>query len=114
MTIVINYQAMKPYTKKLRHYENAEEEERMVVLPCKPGTVCVIESYCSHPKDWCDQKYKGKCRRCEYLRYYINEKYFAFSDILSDFKWFGKTIFLTREKAEEEKRSLERERYYIK
>ena len=67
---------------KLAEYENAEEQGRLVILPCKVGeTIFIIGS-----------KYRsGKVDK------WINTGRFRLSDI----EKLGKTVFLTHEEAEE-------------
>lgn len=67
---------------KLAEYENAEEQGRLVILPCKVGdAIFVIGS-----------KYRsGKIDK------WINTGKFRWSDI----EKLGKSVFLTREEAEE-------------
>lgn len=70
--------------KKLAEYETAEEEGRLVVLPCKVGTrVYEIYQFCGYGA-WEIEEHKIK---------------------LEDLNKIGKTVFLTREKAE---KSIER------
>ena len=67
--------------KKLQEYENAEEDGRLVVLPCKVGTpVFIIGS------KWRGGRYDQ----------WVNTGNFRWSDL----EKFGKTVFLTREDAE--------------
>lgn len=69
---------------KLAHYEDLEEQGRLIELPCKVGDTLYWVSKC-------------------YLRkqYAIAEVYYdTIDDILSAKDEFGKTLFLTREEAE--------------
>ena len=67
--------------RKLAHYEDAEEQGRLVILPCKIGTPIFIIG----------NKYRsGKVDK------WINTGKFRLSDI----EKLGKTVFLTREEAE--------------
>ena len=69
---------------KLTEYETAEEEGRLVVLPCKVGdTVYVLR-----------QSWNG---------WNINKEKFTYRMIGK----LGKTVFLTREEAEKELREME-------
>lgn len=83
---------------KLAEYETAEEEGRLVILPCKPGdTVYIIRDDCDFPYD-CYQS--RTCKKCEYRNLYVDEEVFRLVDIVTNLKLFGITIFLTPEKAE--------------
>lgn len=83
---------------KLSRYEQAEQEGRLVELPCKIGT----------PAFWqhmdCEQPYKpencidheGSCDKCPHRVPTAIPIEFNYQDIPR----FGKTVFLTREEAE--------------
>lgn len=85
---------------KLAYYEDLEEQGRLVILPCKTDdTIFMIK----------DEKiYDGKVR---FLRWEYNKNRGIHSDIAANpnpyfsigasFDDFGKTVFLTREEAEE-------------
>ena len=98
---------------RLAQYEDAEEQGRCVVLPCKVGdTVFTIELDCKDNPDhsqmcFCWDK---SCKECDksYLRVWENRNKTA--DIRSivaemglcgESGGFGKTVFLTRAEAEE-------------
>lgn len=96
--------------KKLAEYETAEEEGRLLTLPCKPGNVAyvIIPSYitCSKYGHVFDEY---SCIRCEeyekecdsYLEYCIWEnKYTTLRWIIGSLERFGKTVFINREEAE--------------
>jgi hypothetical protein len=91
---------------KLRYYEDLEEQGRLVVLPCKVGdTIYVIDWYLDcdiDAFDVCDDYRKNDEIACGYCRHNVVKKF------VSERKYenqkiddFGKTIFLTREEAEE-------------
>lgn len=83
---------------KLAEYETAEEEGRLVVLPCNVGdTVYIIRDDCDFPYD-CYQS--RACNRCAYRNLYVDEEVFSLVDIVTNLEVFGITIFLTHEKAE--------------
>ena len=91
--------------KKLEKYETAEEEGKLVILPCKPGdTVYIIRDDCDFPYD-CYQS--RTCKKCEYRNLYVDEEVFRLVDIVTNLKLFGITIFLTPEKAEKALEKLE-------
>lgn len=84
--------------KKLAEYETAEEEGRLLVLPCNVGdTVYIIRDDCDFPYD-CYQS--RTCNRCAYRNLYVDEEVFSLVDIVTNLEVFGITIFLTHEKAE--------------
>ena len=71
---------------KLAEYETAEEEGRLVVLPCRVGTrVYEIYQFCGYGA-WEIEEHKIK---------------------LEDLDKIGKTVFLTREEAEKASREME-------
>ena len=73
---------------KLKKYETAEEEGRLVVLPCKIGTrVYEIYQFCG-------------CGAWEIEEHKIK---------LEDLDKIGKTVFLTEEEAEKELREMEKD-----
>ena len=79
--------------KKLAEYETAEEEGRLVVLPCKVGDIV----------------YKIMCQRDNFddRPYRIITSVNFRLDMADD---IGKTVFLTREEAEKELKRMGRER----
>lgn len=95
---------------KLAEYETAEEEGRLLTLPCKPGNVVyvIIPSYTTCSKyGYVFDEYS--CIRCEeyeeecdsHLEYYIWEnKYTTLQWIIGNLERFGKTVFVNREEAE--------------
>ena len=106
--------------KKLGQYEDAEEEGRLIILPCKPGdTVFTVKNYWStcHMGEIKDDYSCAGCEEefCDSKRMYrIEESIFNREDImLNCFLWgtFGKTVFTTREAAEQRKAELERDEH---
>lgn len=83
---------------KLAEYETAEEEGRLVVLPCKIGDVLYL------PIDFQNRIYTGKCVGFEYSRMRRKWVVKVFTseerNSYEAFEHFGKTFFLTREEAE--------------
>ena len=79
---------------KLEKYEAAEKEGRLVVMPCKIGTPVFQISYTLNYGEIGD---KAK------INYFISQKRFNYND----FYRLGKTVFLTREKAERALENLE-------
>ena len=89
--------------KKLAEYEKAEEEGRVMILPCKAGdTVYIIF----------DKKiYEGKCNGFEYDRimsdWFINIKTPDLGKTFEIFGDIGKTIFFKKEEAEKALKEME-------
>lgn len=69
---------------KLADYENAEEQERIVISPCKVGDICYRAIRIGGKVDICEIEYK------------------SIKDIIYDMGLgcFGKTIFLSKNEAE--------------
>lgn len=91
----------KPYSRvyrRLEEYETAEEEGRLVWLPCKIGDVLYL------PIDFQNRIYTGKCVGFEYSRMRRKWVVKVFTseerNSYEAFEHFGKTFFLTREEAE--------------
>lgn len=90
---------------KLGKYEDLEEQGRLVKLPCKVGDVVYVKmaSYCkTHyvEAEVRDFVHFISCGFCVVVTY----KYFDKENI--PFSEFGKTIFLTKEKAEAKLKEL--------
>lgn len=83
---------------KLAEYETAEEDGRLVWLPCKIGDVLYL------PIDFQNRIYTGKCVGFEYSRMRRKWVVKVFTseegNSYEAFEHFGKTFFLTREEAE--------------
>ena len=92
----------KPFTnvmKKLAEYEDAEEQGMLLRLPCKVGDVVyTVSSYmecCREECKWVEEEC-DEC--CDYQRvYFVKETKFQIQQIAV----FGKTVFLTKEEAEQ-------------
>ena len=96
--------------KKLAEYETAEEEGRLVVLPCKVGQ-CV---YTNHSKIRGHFKKDKRTHLAKVVFIGLNGEYSFFNVILDDLKMIkfefneiGKTVFLTREEAEKALKGME-------
>lgn len=85
---------------KLADYEDLEEQGRLVKLPCKIGTKVYNTTW------WDDVPEEvivaGKTYYRTDRRHIVSESTFDYSDI----EEFGKTVFLTREEAEERLKEL--------
>lgn len=105
-----------PKLEKLAEYETAEEDGRLVVLPCKVGeTVYAI----LHRRTPCTAQGREfeeySCSGCEaekcdsYLEYFVWENKFATLEwIVGNLRKFGKTVFSTREEAEKALEAMKR------
>lgn len=100
---------MEKSRKKLAEYETAEEEGRLVVLPCKVGDTVYL------PIDFQNKIYTGKIEGFEYAK--MRDMWFA--KIRTDdlgacyeaFDDFGKTFFLDIEDAAKALKEMERTRF---
>lgn len=103
----------KPFTdtlKKLAEYEDAEEQGLLLRLPCKVGdTVYIVGTKCiadEEPnEEWCESH---DCCECVYDREMVVFEKYVNSWILEElvfensyFYQMGKTVFLTKEEAEQ-------------
>ena len=105
----------KPYSqvyRRLREYETAEEEGRLVVLPCKPCD----KVYQLFVTDIIGKKLVYKIFQSEVIKIIIDRFRIIFSfETLDENKYkseltiesFGKTVFLTREEAEKALKEME-------
>ena len=86
--------------RKLAYYEDAEEQGRLVILPCKVGDSYFTYSWgCHGSHDDCFEY--DDCDECPHLKREIREcKFKNVVHILNAEKDFGKSIFLSREEAE--------------
>ena len=99
---------------KLGDYEDLEEQDRLVKLPCKVGDMvyCIYERYtkCSENEQEFDEY---SCQGCECLEcdshkelYVQSQKAYSLDWIVSNLKRFGKTVFLTQEEAEQKLKEM--------
>lgn len=101
---------------KLAEYETAEEEGRLVVLPCKVGdTVYEIRSDYTKCSVCGDKFNEYECQGCEHecdsRKIYTIYEYtmYILEDIVQHIRCnnWGKTIFTTREEAEKALKEME-------
>lgn len=97
-----------PVFEKLAHYEDLEEQGRLIVLPCKIGDVVwIVGSKCLadyEPERWCEHH---DCDKCIYDKEYITFQrrigsFLACKMALKkepNFVW-GETVFATKAEAE--------------
>lgn len=80
--------------RKLKEYEDLEEQGRLIKLPCKVGDTVYNTTW------WDDIQEKVKVAGKTYYRtvrkYKVSKSTFGYSDI----EEFGKTVFLTKSEAE--------------
>lgn len=83
---------------KLKDYEDLEEQGLLMRLPCKIGeSVYMVVQDCGG--DTLDCR-RGDCEGCPYLYSFVEEN--SFDSYMCDD--IGKTVFLTKEEAEEKLR----------
>ena len=85
---------------KLAAYEDAEEQGRLVMLPCKVGdTVYSLERFCDGSRGDCSSRVS--CKECDDYKQQINPCHIGSIDAaFAVIGMLGKTVFLTREEAE--------------
>lgn len=87
------------WLKELKRYKDLKEQGLMIVLPCKVGTK-VYGIYMACPSDfkpgYCID-HDGSCENCHHRVPVILKRTFSIQDIPN----FSKTVFATREAAEE-------------
>lgn len=96
--------------KKLAEYETAEEDGRMVVLPCKVGStvylICHRYTKCSKYGESFEEY---SCSGCEEWECDSHKEYYIHVNQSVSLEWivrnmrlenFGKTVFISRQEAE--------------
>ena len=104
-------------TKKLGELEDAEEDGRLVVLPCKVGSVaysiCHRYTKCSKYGESFEEY---SCSGCEELNCDSHKEYYIHVNQSVSLEWiirnmqlgnFGKTVFPTREETEKALKEME-------
>ena len=102
---------------ELKSYKEAEEQDLLVRLPCKVGTVVYrIESRGWTKSSICGKSFSEDCEYCEEKKCDSHRKYEIYSQEMISRDWifgnrngFGRTIFLTREEAEKRLEEIENE-----
>ena len=99
--------------RKLKDYEDLEEQGRLLKLPCKLGDTvyCIFNRYtrCTFSNEKFD---KYSCQGCEYEcdskkeNYVQDMKAYSLDWIVTNLKNFGKTVFLTKAEAEAKLKEL--------
>ena len=103
------------YLKELREYKQLEKQGLLLRLPCKvrDTVYCIYERYtkCSENEQEFDEY---SCQGCECLEcdshkelYVQSQKAYSLDWIVSNLKRFGKTVFLTKEEAEQKLKEME-------
>ena len=84
----------------LDEYHKAEAEGRLMILPCKVGDmVYALERFCDGNRGDCDSWLR--CEECkDYQQEVIERRIGTLSQAVSVIEMLGKTVFLTRDKAE--------------
>ena len=95
-----NAHAIEDAVNFIRKYEDAEEQGRLVILPCKVGdTVYALDRFCDGSKGDCDSWVA--CKECEDYQQEVSEyRIGTLAQAVSVIEMLGKTVFLTREEAE--------------
>lgn len=99
---------------KLGEYEDLEEQGLLLKLPCKVGdAVYIIDKRYTKCSSF-DEKYsESSCWNCDEecdskMYYAVAKRYVGTLEwIISRLKYFGKTVFLTKEEAEKALERLE-------
>ena len=96
-----NCEIMTSICEKLGKYEDLEEQDRLIKLPCKIGTE-VYDITC-----WDDIEEKVVVKGKAYYRIVRKHKVTKLPFTYSDIDDFGKTIFLTKSEAEQKLNEME-------
>ena len=96
-----NCEIMTSICEKLGKYEDLEEQDRLIKLPCKIGTE-VYDITC-----WDDIEEKVVVKGKAYYRIVRKHKVTKFPFTYSDINDFGKTVFLTKSEAEQKLNEME-------
>jgi len=98
---------------KLADYEDLDEQNRLIRLPCKVGDTvyCIFNRYtkCTFNNEEFDD---CSCQGCEYEcdskkeNYVQDMRAYSLDWIVTNLKNFGKTVFLTKEEAEAKLKEL--------
>ena len=91
---------LKEMIEKLAHYEDLEEQGRLIELPCKVGdTVYVFKTYADCELNYeCDQWHSHKCEDNKYCKHeYAIKRVGEAKFNLAMLATLGKTVFITKE-----------------
>lgn len=99
--------------RKLKEYEDLEEQGRLIKLPCKVGDAvyCIFNRYtkCTFNNEEFDEY---SCQGCEYEcdskkeNYVQDMRAYSLDWIVTNLKKFGKTVFLAKSEAEAKLKEL--------
>ena len=98
---------------KLREYEGLEKQGLLLRLPCKSGStvylICSRYTKCSKYKEIWNDCYGCEEDECDsYKEYYIHINHSVSNEwIVRNMNYFGKTVFLTKEEAEQKLKEME-------
>ena len=96
-----NLWAMADLRERLKEYEDLEEQGKLLKLPCAVGdAVYSLDRFCGGYSSDCPSR---PCESCEDYQLEIYDGKFKLSDIND----FGKTVFLTRQEAEDKLAEME-------
>ena len=88
------------FLKELREHKKAEEQGLLLKLPCKVGDVVYsLTPFCEICEEYLDNEYACECC-CR--GNFVTETKFDYEMI----RMFGKTVFLTKEEAEQAEKAL--------
>jgi hypothetical protein len=99
--------------RKLKDYEDLDEQGRLIKLPCKVGDTvyCIFNRYtkCTFSNEEFDEY---RCQGCEHEcdskkeNYVQDMRAYSLDWIVTNSKNFGKTVFLTKSEAEAKLKEL--------
>ena len=115
--VTINDTDILKVAQKLKHYEDLEEQNKLLELPCAKGStvyvICSRYTKCSKYNEVFDEY---SCQGCEdecdsHLEYYIHvNKSVDLEWIVRNMKNFNKTVFLNKEDANNKMNKLNKKR----
>ena len=89
---------------KLADYEDLEEQQQLIKLPCKPQLkLYTLKDYC---KITADAFCRKDCLKCEHHDYIIKPIYLSEYQIIQKLKDFGETIFINEKDVLSKKREI--------
>lgn len=101
------------WLEKLKEYNDLEEQGRLVIMPCKVGDTvyCIFSRYtkCTFSNEEFDEY---SCQGCEHEcdskkeNYVQDMRAYSLDWIVTNLRNFGKTIFITKDEAEEKLKEL--------
>ena len=90
---------------KLADYEDLEEQERLIKLPCKPQSkLYTLKDHCKITADTFCRKDRSKCGHRDYI---IESIYLSEYQVVQKLKDFGETIFINEKDVLSKKEKLQ-------